>query len=445
MSKSSTADKDTPSPAESKALSRASSTSAVSTWPPPLGPADLYQPMEDTIIPLWFNAYLYLPQDPSVRSGFMEVLPGMYSNAPPGSHLHLSTLAVGFFTIAAWTGQGPLLRESERCFLRALPKVREALQSPKDADVDTMLVSILLLSTYEELAATKDSEHPVRTHLRGAIALINEKRSKPTITEQAPSQQISHAIEAQIIKNSRTLVNPMVPTPKIWPLPHARSPSPKVILSSVASQIVHLRQTWEFLQTQAFPKNETQIKNLLKKANEIDINLVSWSHWLPEHWRPIPATIIPPSVREAGMYRNRCDAYTDMWIALTWNTFRDCRILVQRIMLSCLRMKPSFDPDGTRDAAISMTLRKLADDVCASVPYFLGDQVESVRMKSGLVRYPWAETRPVTQTMSAPLMGPWHVLPFLKNLFFSGLGLPPEQVSWIGGQINRVLVIYFQR
>lgn len=163
-SKCSTGDGDTPSVASSKALSTSdgyasshpgtkalspSTTNPSSSWPPTLGPADLYQPLEDTVVPLWFNAFLYLPQDPSVRSGFMEVLPGMYSSAKRGSHLHLSTLAVGFFTLAAWTGQGTLLRASERYFVRALPKIREALQSGGGSDVNTTLVSIILLSIYE--------------------------------------------------------------------------------------------------------------------------------------------------------------------------------------------------------------------------------------------------------------------------------------------------------
>lgn len=246
------------------------------------------------------------------------------------------------------------------------------------------------------------------------------------------------------IKNSRSFANPMVPAPSVWPLPHARDPSPKVNLSAVASEIVHLRHTWELMLKE--PQEETTVKAILHKASEIDINLLSWANWLPEHWVPMAATIIPESVRSAGMYRKSCDCFTDMWIAVTWNTFRDCRILVQRIMLKCLEMTPSLDPDGRRVAAIKHTLHKLADDVCASLPYFLGDQLESVRMKPGLVAYPWSETRPVTQThlMSAPLMGPWHILPFLKNLCSSELGLSPEQYQWIQGQMHRCLVIYFQ-
>lgn len=47
------------------------------------------------------------------------------------------------------------------------------------------------------MVATKDSEFPMRAHLRGAIALINEKDSNPI--EQTPSQQVFHSIEAQIV------------------------------------------------------------------------------------------------------------------------------------------------------------------------------------------------------------------------------------------------------
>jgi hypothetical protein len=113
------------------------------------GPADLYQPMEDTVVPLFFNSYLYLPKDQYIRNGFMEILPANFSNTKPGSHLHVSTLAVAFFSVAAWTGQRSLLRASEQYFTQALSKIREALQKGEENDLDSVLLSTLLLSTYE--------------------------------------------------------------------------------------------------------------------------------------------------------------------------------------------------------------------------------------------------------------------------------------------------------
>jgi hypothetical protein len=104
--------------------------------------------MEDTVVPLFFNSYLYLPKDPYIRSGFMDILPVEFFNAKPRSHLYISTLAVAFFSVAAWTGQGCLLQASEQYFTQALPKIRESLQD-ENSDLDSILLSILLLSTYE--------------------------------------------------------------------------------------------------------------------------------------------------------------------------------------------------------------------------------------------------------------------------------------------------------
>ncbi|KAJ5738474.1 hypothetical protein N7493_001629 [Penicillium malachiteum] len=420
--------------------------------------------MEDTVIPLFFNSYLYLPREPHIRNGFMEILPGLFSNALPGSYVHTSTLAVAFFSVAAWTGQLPLLKAAQRYFTQALPKIRAALLSNADDEYDSILMSILNMSTYEEFVAIKEWETPMRAHLKGAIAFINTRRQK--LLESHSSSTLHQAIQTQIvrvissvshaskvaltrslqIKISRGLQTPMVPTPEIWPMPQCEtSSSPRIVLSSVAAEVVNLRQSWEKLQSKI--SDETQISSILDKATQIDAKLLSWSYCVPEDWNPIPATIIPESIRKAGVYRNLCDCYTDMWIASTWNTYRECRILLQSIMIRCLHQLPSESIDATREATMQSTIQKLADDICASVPYFLGSQTESVRMRSDLVEYPFSETRPVTSThkQAAPLMGAWQVVSRLRNLQRSGLGLPPEQIDWLEKQVNRLFGIYFAR
>lgn len=132
-----------------KSISPARSTSSSVLWPPKLGPADLCQPMEDAVLPLFFNSYLYLPKDPHIRNGCMEILPSLYSNAEPDSYLAISTLAVAFFSVAAWTGSETLSHISEHYFTKALPKIRDALQRNVDSELDNILTAILLLGTYE--------------------------------------------------------------------------------------------------------------------------------------------------------------------------------------------------------------------------------------------------------------------------------------------------------
>lgn len=105
--------------------------------------------MEDTVVPLFFNSYLYLPKDPHIQNGYMEILPSLYSNSEPNSYLSISTLAVAFYSVAAWTGSETLRRTSEQYFTRALPKIRDALQRSEDSELDSILAAILLLGTYE--------------------------------------------------------------------------------------------------------------------------------------------------------------------------------------------------------------------------------------------------------------------------------------------------------
>lgn len=237
----------------------------------------------------------------------------------------------------------------------------------------------------------------------------------------------------------------MVPTPKVWPLSRPQLPLlPRPMLATAASDLVDLRHAWDSMMHKS--PDEATATAILNKATDIDVNLAAWSQSVPPHWAPVAAVLIPQSVRDTGLYRRRCDCYSDMWIAATWNMYRDCRIVVPSIILKCLRiLSSSQDVDGSRAASVITTTHGLVDDICATVPFFLGSQLESVRMKFGFVDYPSAETRPVTltHTQTAPLIGAWFVMPFLRNLKASELGLPQEQLDWLQRQMERILVIYF--
>ncbi|KAJ5220261.1 hypothetical protein N7468_009465 [Penicillium chermesinum] len=407
-------------------------------WPRYQSPNDLYLPLKSNVLPLFFNSYLYLPKDPHVRNGFMEFLPNVYAEAKTDSHLHSATMAVAFFAVAAWTGQSSLLKLSEKYFTKALPKLRDALISEViNEEYDLILTSILLLSTYEvlslmllaaicfrlmreikEFAAMKDSVFPAKAHLKGAVALINSNKRAPA-HQTASTFPLYQAVQTHIIKTTRGLASPMVPKPEIWPLAQVNpTPSPRNFLSTAASALVELRQAWDEVNVRQ--PDESDLISLLNKATQVDIGL--------NFMVILAASTLAPSTSNN-------------------NPPLRPRMLVQSIMLNCFRLLPSKDPDGVKSAQAQSTLRSLADDVCASVPYFLGSQVRSVRMVPDLVDYPYSEDRPVTSThkMSAPLMGPWHIFPYLRNLQTSTFGLPPEQLSWIETQLERILVIYFQR
>jgi hypothetical protein len=132
-----------------KATFFANQQPATMFWPTLPSPFGLYQPMEDTVVPIFFNSYIYLPRDQHSRKGFMEIVPEIFSKTQTGSHLHVSTLAVAFFSVAAWTGNMTFLRAAEQYFTQALSKIRAALLKTEHHDLDSILLSTLLLSTYE--------------------------------------------------------------------------------------------------------------------------------------------------------------------------------------------------------------------------------------------------------------------------------------------------------
>ncbi|GAA84326.1 C6 zinc finger domain protein [Aspergillus luchuensis] len=401
-------------------------------------PRALVLPTDDTVTAMFFNSYIYSPRDPLILRGFMDILPDVFCYTQPGSHLHVGTLAVSYFSVAAWTGNRSFLQTAQQLFVKAIAKTREALQGDITHTVDDILMTILLLSTYEEFCAIKENRHPRRTHLRGAVALVNSKR--PEQRSSIISLILENAVQVQLIKSSKGLAYPTMQTPNQWPLSPAAPQSASSQLLMITSELVGLRQAWDRFNEEG--TNQVQdIQDILARAYNLDANLEAWKYALPEHWKPLPAVRVPQSVREAGMYKNRCDCYTDLWMAGTWNFYRDSRIVVQNIILRCLQILP----DGVMLEQIQETINlieTLALDICATVPYILGSQTMSVHFSPQKIEYPEADGRRATAPHypTAALVGGWMVSSHLSNLEL--LCLSEEMNTWIRAQKERVLQIY---
>jgi hypothetical protein len=236
--------------------------------------------------------------------------------------------------------------------------------------------------------------------------------------------------------------NRVVQTPNHWPLsaPLATAPSQ---LTIAASQLVNLRLAWEGLTSRPQPPARSEIADILSKANDLDANLSTWTNRVPSNWTPVPASVIPNAVREAGLFQNRCDCYPDVWVASIWNLYRDTRISLQHIILNCLRMLQHDDADDKVQSTLT-AIQSLATDICATIPFFLGSQTAPVQFNPNMVEYP--ETREVRTSachrQTAPLLGGWYVMSYLDHICSPELGLCEEQLGWIRGQIRRVLQIY---
>jgi hypothetical protein len=204
----------------------------------------------------------------------------------------------------------------------------------------------------------------------------------------------------------------------------------------IATPFVKLRERWMKFFARADTANIEETEAILSEARTFDDQFLGWTYSLPKHWYPMPAAFFPQSVRDAGAYEGRCDCYTDVWIAETWNNYRIFRLSVQNLIYRCLSLLPN------RTDEIESTLRTtraLATDICASVPFYLGSQTGSMRITDSRVEYPAAE--PKHSRQQAPLIGGWFIRPALDTLC-SMENLPEDLVEWARGQVRRVQDIY---
>lgn len=192
----------------------------------PQVPGGLYLPMEETVTALFFNSYIYTPRDPLIRAGSMEFLPQLYGAAPFGSALRMSSLAVAYFGVAAWTRQESLLRSAQQCFGKALSLTRLALQGNIEQNYDDILMTLMLLYIYEvsirmgcwgmygltaqEFISIKENNPSPKHHLRGAIALINTCR--PERRSSALSDTLTNAIQGEIVSPILVTLVPLHPS-----------------------------------------------------------------------------------------------------------------------------------------------------------------------------------------------------------------------------------------
>jgi hypothetical protein len=185
------------------------------------------------------------------------------------------------------------------------------------------------------------------------------------------------------------------------------------------------------------------IKDIIEAARGIDRQLIEWSGTLPLSWLATRVTgedSIPPSIGQAGLYQSHCHVYKSIQIAYLWNRQRLSRIRAQKIMLTQLLLQEPSLSNRMSQASCQNTIQQLADDICATLPFYLGDRTKPGRLGDRNVEYPHARGSPIPEThyQMAPAMGGYQLLGALGTLLRFDIILRNGQKQWIGGQLVRL-------
>jgi len=210
--------------------------------------------------------------------------------------------------------------------------------------------------------------------------------------------------------------------------------------------------------------NTGAASGILEGLADMDKEFSTWYDELPGDCLPLflMGDDVPDSLRNAGVYRGVCSVYRDLQVANLLNVWRYRRLMLLHELRECrARLWPKTCGSGI-DAtkATDDTVQWLADGICESVPFFLGDYTDVVSpvLNSGLT-FPTVTNEDWTVPVSiddharhATGAGGWLILTSLTNLCrFSKLhdesqpkALREGQLHWIRDQLRRIQYVEIQ-
>lgn len=183
-------------------------------------------------------------------------------------------------------------------------------------------------------------------------------------------------------------------------------------------------------------RHKVQDTELLAQALDIDQRLQNWEESLPISWLPSHVygpSCIAPSIVAAGVYQSHCTVHCSLSVSGIWNRYYSSRIRVLTILQTFL---PS-------EVMYHQQIQQLVDNICAVVPFHLGDRMETSELGNKSVRYPTIRGEKLADEhyIIASAKGGIILLEPL-GLLMGRTDLREGQREWIGGQIKRIYKLY---
>jgi len=291
---------------------------------------------------------------------------------------------------------------------------------------------------------TKRTTNP-HPHLDGALALI---RHRGAWNFTAPiSLSILFYVRSLLIDEAFRSGAPLPKDVQSWSsLVPENEQLPGFRLDTINLDLANLKAaSFSAINSPPTKFRSSQIQSTIKDAVSIDHRLAEWGDNVPETWIPVrvsvPSECIPHTLQ---LYQDYCDIYKAIFLASLWNKLRLSQIEAKYTLLSLLSQLPRTFSNVALIESCQHGIQTLADDICATVPYYIGDRMKPGRAGDRDVKYPHAPGRPPTPDhyQSGPTMGGWSLLAPLGTLTRMNIRLREGQRQWIGGQMARIARVY---
>ncbi|KAG7008317.1 hypothetical protein G7Y79_00006g019370 [Physcia stellaris] len=389
-----------------------------------------------------------LPQDYenyAVNFFFNSYILKFWTKASPTSPLRPAVNAVALALLEAWSWRNPNSPQSlaQSHYLRAIAGVRRHLLNTGDTD-DDILMATLMLDMYDGVTSFCGSRPHSGLHLTGSKALVENRKRHSNNSDI--SQQILLGIRSLIVGRAISKREPVSTDMLAWTKDTSDAPTaPGFVLEEISLEVANVQAAASGLIVDLTGKASSTVE-ILAEANKLDQRLVAWVSNIPDDWVPTyiwDPESIPRSIRDAGLYQNHCSVHMSIFTANMLNGHCCSRIKVQLVILACLEHLDSTLFETARVNATN-NVQDLADTICASVPYFLGDRVKALRIDDRSIQYPriGSQPTPVEHYETAAAYAGIFLTQKLAQLLQPELPLRDGQRRWILGQMQRIKKVY---
>ncbi|KAH8688720.1 putative C6 transcription factor [Talaromyces proteolyticus] len=318
---------------------------------------------------------------PDIIRGYYEYLPALTRYATVDKRLFNSLSAVALAAYAYNFRHATILKKARWYYGQALQCVNNALSSINESVQDSTIISILLLSTFENMTCDdRKSFRNTEAHMIGVMAILN-MRGRSQFEPRHRLQIFQHMCTC--LHLSSLIHSIRIPRQLRILRAHAAefldTDDPAWKLSGIMAKLAKFR---EDVKTKVI-RNRSDI---VQSALEIDQDLTLLEDQMPYQWH-FQTVSLPTKCHL--VFDTYYHIYPDLWVACTWNNLRTCRLLLHKeICKQLLKVSHTgFVAEGSVYQNSKMILQQIIDEICATIPQFCDNLSSLADSKAHLAKY----------------------------------------------------------
>jgi hypothetical protein len=355
-----------------------------SSTDPNISKIQLDVPDREQALSLFFHQYVAHGDADGEIPGFNDTFPVFYQQALPNSCMKHCVAAAAYASLANQSQSLAVSRKAWEAYGTALSSVNAALADPVGALKDETLCAIFILGMFENISAKQSQAFGV--HGCGLDRLLHLRGKQQFETEYG--EQVSRAVCAFLQIRNLNLGRQPPPHEEYWFM-NVRGCVPYRRAMSSMSRICRVRAAAKELLTSIdnspFEDSGASLSAHCAALTDLvaEMQLVNSDHWLwiegaSSVWNYSAVNAPRLSLKRRSHPDEAVHIYHNFWTANLWNWTRTSCIFLQNSLLKCLRKLSSISLErlpnhDTIEANAQVTIKSIIRDICASVPFLMGD------------------------------------------------------------------------